>query len=112
MTKINVHGLSAEQLTQFIERVERLESQKADISENIKLVFQEAKASGFNVKAMKEVIKLRKMSSDQIEEEEYMLDTYKRAMGMLPELDEDDSDSDSDSGGWVGDPIKKSEEDL
>ncbi len=89
MTKIDVHGLPAEQLTQFIERVERLEVEKSDVSENIKLVFQEAKATGFSVKAIKEVIKLRKKSSDEIEEEEYMLDLYKRAMGMLPELDED-----------------------
>lgn len=90
MTKVDVHGLSAEQLTQFIERVENLESEKSDVGENIKLVFQEAKASGFSVKAMKEVIKLRKKTSDQIEAEEYLLDLYKRAVGMLPELDEED----------------------
>ena len=90
MIKIEVHGIPAEQLTELIKRVELLEVEKADISENIKLVFQEAKATNFNVKVMKEVIKLRKKSSDEIEEEEHMLTIYKRAMGMLPELDEDD----------------------
>lgn len=90
MTKIDVHGLSAEQLTSFIQRVERLEEERSDISENIKLVFQEAKATGFDIKALKEIIKLRKKSADEVEQEEFMLDLYKRAIGMLPALDEED----------------------
>ena len=79
--------LSAEQLKQFIERIERLDEEKASIACDIKEVFAEAKGNGFDTKAMKEILKLRKKEQHQIEEEEYLLDTYKRALGMLPEVE-------------------------
>ena len=82
-------GLSAEHLKQFIERIERLEEEKKNIAEDIKQVFAEAKGSGFDVKTMRSILKLRKMEQHDLEEQEYLLDTYKRALGMLPELDEE-----------------------
>jgi len=80
-------SITAEQLRQYIERVERLEEEKKSIAEDVKEVFAEAKGNGFDVKIMKEIIRIRKKSENEIEEEEYLLDTYKRALGMLPELD-------------------------
>lgn len=80
-------GLSAEHLKQFIERIERLEEEKKTIAEDIKEVFAEAKGTGFDAGTMRTIIKLRKKDKADLEEEEYLLDTYKRAMGMLPELD-------------------------
>jgi len=78
-------GLSAEHLKQFIERVERLESEKTTIVVDIKEVFAEAKGTGFDIPTMKQILKLRKKEQADLEEEEYLLDTYKRALGMLPE---------------------------
>lgn len=80
-------GQSAEHLKQFIERIERLEEEKKTTAEYIKEVFAEAKGTGFDVKTMREIIKLRKKDYSDLEEAEYLLDTYKRAMGMLPQLD-------------------------
>lgn len=76
-------GISVEQLTQYIERVERLEEEKKNILEDIKDIFSEAKSTGFDTKIMKEIIKLRKMDKNDLEEQEYLLDTYKKALGMV-----------------------------
>lgn len=86
-------GLSAEHLKQFIERIERLEEEKKNIAEDIKQVFAEAKGGGFDVKTMRSILKLRKMEQHDLEEQEYLLDTYKRALGMLPELEEDTAET-------------------
>lgn len=83
-------GISSEQLLQFIERIERLEEEKKNISEDIKEVFAEAKGTGFDVKTMREVIKIRKMDESDLEEQEYLLDTYKRALGLLPQADDEE----------------------
>lgn len=85
-------GLSAEHLKQFIERIERLEEEKKTIAEDIKEVFAEAKGTGFDAATMRTILKIRKKDSSDLEEEEFLLDTYKRALGMLPELDEDADD--------------------
>jgi len=81
-------GLSAEHLKQYVERLERLEEEKKNIAEDIKEVFAEAKGNGFDVKTLREILKIRKIEANDLEEQEYLLDTYKRALGMLPELDE------------------------
>ena len=81
-------GLSVEHLKQFVERIERLDEEKQTIAEDIKEVFQEAKSNGFDVKTLKEIIKIRKADASDLEEQEYLLDTYKRALGLLPELNE------------------------
>jgi len=81
-------GLSVEHLRQFVERIERLDEEKQTIAEDIKEVFQEAKSIGFDVKTLKEIIKIRKADASDLEEQEYLLDIYKRALGLLPELNE------------------------
>jgi len=81
-------GLSAEHLKQFIERIERLEEDKRNIAEDIKEVFAEAKGAGFDNKAMREILKQRRLDANELEEQEYLLDTYKRALGMIPEVEE------------------------
>lgn len=78
----NSTGVSAQDLKSYIERVERLEDEKNDISEAIKEVFAEAKSSGFEPKIMKQIIKIRKMDKDDLDEQEYLLETYKSALGM------------------------------
>lgn len=71
-----------ERLKSFIERVERLNEDKASLQEDIKEVFSEAKAVGFDVKAMREVIKLRKMDADKRAEFESIIELYKNAIGV------------------------------
>ncbi len=75
-------NVSAEQLRQFIERVERLEEEKKGISDDIKDVYGEAKATGFDAKIMKQIVRLRKKTRDARMEEEALLETYKEALGI------------------------------
>ncbi len=75
-------GLKSEDLRNYIDRVERLSEDKTEIMEDIKTVYQEAKSAGFNVKTMKEIIKKRKMDANDLEEQELLLELYKRAIGM------------------------------
>lgn len=74
--------VAAGQLRSFIERVERLEEEKATIADDIKEVFAEAKATGFDTKAIRKLIKLRKMDPAERQEAEAILDLYKHALGM------------------------------
>jgi uncharacterized protein (UPF0335 family) len=76
------HNSSAEQLLLLIERVERLEDEKKGVADDIKDVYSEAKAFGFDAKIMREIIRLRKMSKDDRAEMEAILETYKKALGM------------------------------
>ena len=78
----NITGISGNQLKLFIEKIEKLESEKADLMENIKEVFAESKSSGFDPKIMKEIIKIRKMKNEDRIELEELLDVYKAAIGM------------------------------
>lgn len=71
------------QLRQFIEQIERLEDEKKAIADDIRDKFSEAKAIGFDPKAMKQVLKLRKKNRDERREEEAVLDTYLAALGMI-----------------------------
>jgi uncharacterized protein (UPF0335 family) len=70
-------------LRQFIEQIERLEEEKKALSDDIKDKFAEAKAVGFDVKAMRQIIRLRKKSQTDRQEEEAILVTYMHALGML-----------------------------
>jgi uncharacterized protein (UPF0335 family) len=76
------YGVAAGELKQFIERVERLEEEKKEISEQIKEVMAEAKGRGYDTKVMRKVISLRKRDADDIAEEEAVLEMYKAALGM------------------------------
>lgn len=82
----DAHGVARDQLRSFIERVERLEEEKKTIADDIRDVFGEAKANGFDVKILKKVIALRKQDSDQRAEEEAVLNMYLSALGMQPDL--------------------------
>ena len=70
------------QLRSFIERIERLEEEKKTISDDIKEVYAELKGSGFDRKAVREVIRLRKKEDHERQEEEAMVQLYKNALGM------------------------------
>jgi uncharacterized protein (UPF0335 family) len=81
-------GLAVDQLKSVIARVESLEEEKVGINADIRDVFAEAKGHGFNTAAIKAIIKIRKMDASEREEQETILETYQRALGMLPELDD------------------------
>ena len=76
--------ISSGQLRQYIEKVERLEEEKADLMEAIREVFGEAKGNGFDVKIMKQVLKMRKMKQEELMEQEELLTLYLQALGMAP----------------------------
>ncbi len=75
-------NVAADQLKSYVERVEKLQEEKAEIASFIKDVFAEAKANGYDVKAIKEVLKLRKLEPQEREEQEYMVDIYKKVLGL------------------------------
>lgn len=70
-------------LNSFIERIERLEEEKKSLAEDLKEVYLEAKAQGYDVKTMRQIVRLRKMDADDRAESEALLETYKNALGML-----------------------------
>ncbi len=70
-------------LNSFIERIERLEEEKKALAEDLKEVYSEAKAQGYDVKTMRQIVRLRKMDADDRAEAEALLETYKTALGML-----------------------------
>ncbi|MDX2103727.1 MAG: DUF2312 domain-containing protein [Alphaproteobacteria bacterium] len=80
----DVGGIAAEQLRSFIERIERLEEEKKALQSDIKDIFAEAKGNGFDVKIMRQILKLRKMDQAEVDEQETLLDVYRQALGMLP----------------------------
>ena len=77
-----VGGVSSAQLKSFIERIERLEEEKAAVAEQIREVFGEAKGMGFDVKIIRQVVKIRKMETQERLEQEELLDLYLSALGM------------------------------
>jgi uncharacterized protein (UPF0335 family) len=76
-------SFAKEQLKAVVERVERLEEEKKAIADDIKDVYAEAKAHGFDVKALRTIVRLRKQDSDERKEQEAILETYMHALGML-----------------------------
>jgi uncharacterized protein (UPF0335 family) len=76
--------VSSGQLRQYIEKVERLEEEKAELMDAIREVFGEAKGNGFDVKIMKQVLKMRKMKQEELMEQEELLTLYLQALGMVP----------------------------
>jgi uncharacterized protein (UPF0335 family) len=81
----DIGGIAGERLRSFIERIERLEEEKRTLAADIKEVYAEAKGNGFDAKIMRQLIRLRRMDQDDLDEQESLLDVYKRALGMLPE---------------------------
>jgi uncharacterized protein (UPF0335 family) len=80
----DVGGIAGDRLKSFIERIERLEEEKKALANDIKEVYAEAKGTGFDTKIMRQVIRLRKMDKDDLDEQESLINIYKRALGMLP----------------------------
>ncbi len=76
------YRITADELRSFVERYERLESEKRDIADQQKEVMAEAKGRGYDTKVMKKVIALRKREPDDIAEEEAVLEMYKSALGL------------------------------
>ena len=76
------YRVTANELRQFVERIERLDAEKKDLAEQQKEVMAEAKARGYDTKVMRKVIALRKRDADDIAEEEAVLEMYKEALGM------------------------------
>ena len=83
MTDIGHNSTAKDQLKSIIERVERLEEDKAAIGSDIKDVYAEAKGNGYDVKALRRIVALRKQDPDKRAEQEAILDTYMHALGML-----------------------------
>lgn len=75
-------NVSSEQLRLLIERIERLEEEKRGISDDIKDVYAEAKATGFDVKTMRQIVRLRQMEKHHREEAQALLETYCAALGL------------------------------
>ncbi len=82
MTDI-VNKETADQLRRYVESIEHYEAEKKEISERLKEVYDEAKSTGFDVKTIRQLIKIRKADQDKLLEEEYLLETYKEALGMV-----------------------------
>jgi uncharacterized protein (UPF0335 family) len=75
-------GIAAQRLRSFIERIERLEEEKAALAADVREVYAEAKGDGFDVKTMRQIVRLRKMESSDRAEQEALLDLYKAALGL------------------------------
>ena len=77
------HRFAKDQLKAFVERVEKLEEEKKAISDDIRDVFAEAKGNGFDVKALRTIVRLLKQDANERQEQETILETYMQALGML-----------------------------
>ena len=75
-------NVAADQLRLFIERIERLEEEKKGIADDIRDVYSEAKGQGYDAKIMRQIVRLRKMTNDDRQEMEAVLETYKAALGL------------------------------
>ncbi|WP_315835426.1 DUF2312 domain-containing protein [Bradyrhizobium prioriisuperbiae] len=76
-------SFAKDQLKSIIERIERLEEEKKTISDDIRDVYAEAKGNGFDVKALRTIVRLRKQDANERQEQETILETYMQALGML-----------------------------
>ncbi len=82
MSSDTAYAVTADELRQFVERYEQLEAEKKDIAEQQKEVMAEAKGRGYDTKALRKIVALRKRKPDDIAEEEAVLEVYKTALGM------------------------------
>jgi uncharacterized protein (UPF0335 family) len=76
-------GIAGERLSQLIDKIERLEDEKREVAEQVKEVFAEAKGEGFDIKVLRQVLRLRRMKPHDRSEQEELLELYKAAIGML-----------------------------
>jgi uncharacterized protein (UPF0335 family) len=83
---MNIGNNSQQQLQSIVERVERLEEDKKAIADDIKDIYAEAKGNGFDCKALREIVRIRKQDADKRAEHEAIVETYMHALGMLADL--------------------------
>lgn len=81
-TEPTTGGVSGERLRSFIQRIEKLEEDKAAVGEDLKEVYAEAKGTGFDTKAIRQIVKLRKIEVEKRRENDELLELYKAAIGM------------------------------
>ncbi|MFN7001105.1 MAG: DUF2312 domain-containing protein [Elioraea tepidiphila] len=74
--------MAADRLRSLVERIERLEEERRALAGDIKDIYAEAKSAGFDVKVLRQIIRLRRQDQAEVEEQESLLDLYKRALGM------------------------------
>jgi uncharacterized protein (UPF0335 family) len=86
-----VGGVAVDQLKSIINRLEKLDEEKASIAADIRDVFAEAKGNGYSITALRTILKMRKKDAQQREEEEAVLDSYMHALGMLPLFEKQES---------------------
>lgn len=75
-------GIAADRLRSIVDRIERLEEERKALGDDIKDIYAEAKSAGFDVKVVRQIIRLRKQEPAEVEEQETLLDLYRRALGM------------------------------
>jgi len=78
----DVGGVAGDRLKSFVERIERLEEEKAGLAADVRDVYAEAKAAGFEVKVVRQIVRLRKMDHQDRQEEQSLLELYKQAIGL------------------------------
>lgn len=78
----DVGGIAADRLRSIVERIERLEEERKALGNDIKDIYAEAKSAGFDIKVLRQIISLRKKEPAEVEEQETLLDLYRRALGM------------------------------
>jgi len=78
-----VGGIAQDVLRSFVERIERLEEEKKNLADDIKDVYSEAKSSGFDVKILRQIVRMRKMEDHERQEREALIDLYAHALGMI-----------------------------
>lgn len=83
-----VGGIAGDQLRSVVERIERLEEEKTALAADIREIYAEAKGNGFDTKALRQILKLRKMDVSERHEQEAVLHLYMRALGMAADLEE------------------------
>lgn len=86
-------NLAREQLRSIVERIERLEEEKKAIADDIRDVYAEAKANGFDTKVLRQVVRLRQQDLTERQEQEAVRDLYLQALGMLPDLEAASADT-------------------
>ncbi len=81
-TETQTGGIAGDRLRSIVERIERLEEERKALAGDIKDIYSEAKSAGFDVKVLRQLIRVRKQEPAEVEEQETMLDVYRRALGM------------------------------
>ncbi len=81
-TDTKAGGVAADRLRSLVDRIERLEEERKALGSDIRDIFAEAKSAGFDVKVLRQLIRLRKQEPADVEEQETLLDVYRRALGM------------------------------